>query len=53
MRQPKYQPPSLAFKAAISFGAEAKIRQQFPDAQIMTVADANGRKRLTAVIPIG
>jgi len=39
--------------AAISFGAEAKIRAQFPDAQIMTVSDPNGRKRLTAVIPIG
>jgi hypothetical protein len=39
--------------AAISFGAEAKIRRDYPDAQIMTVTDANGRKRLTAVIPIG
>jgi hypothetical protein len=38
--------------AAISFGAEAKLRQQFPDAQVMTVVDPSGRKRLTAVIPI-
>lgn len=39
--------------AAISFGAEAKIRKDYPDAQIMTVTDGAGRKRLTAVIPIG
>jgi hypothetical protein len=38
--------------AAIAFGAEARIRAQYPDAQVMTVTDANGLRRLTAVIPI-
>lgn len=38
--------------AAIAFGAEAEIRAKYPDAQIMTVTDGNGVRRLTAVIPI-
>lgn len=37
---------------AVTFGAEAAIRKQFPSAQVMTVTDGNGQKRLTAVIPL-
>jgi hypothetical protein len=37
---------------AVTFGAEAAIRKQFPSAQVMTVTDGSGQKRLTAVIPL-